>query len=867
MDRPKASADSVTVKPEQQSPPINSTNANANGNSSARTPDLSLVTALSPSQSQNGQTNGPQSASPLNEQRASKIAACLSCRRSKVRCEKGVDPVRCRRCAQTGSECVRPTFNVGRRKGVKNKRKGLEKALYQVEEAIRRAGPGVQGADAGKAINELKAMIAAGQGAHLNSSGDSNKRPRLSTAASSELQDSSSEEEESPRPRKDSHRRRTSTFSHHPVKPEERLAVDDAENPLQLLARASNLHLSPVSSHSQSPVTAASQAPASVVVEENDPEMRYVESFFGTVHFNVDRGEGYDPIELGLVTEDEAERLFDFFHRNLAHTRWGLDPVIYTVPWTRSRSSFLFTSIMAAAALFIESAGALSKRLSNHCRWLTNKVIEKRHRSTEIVLAFMINVPWMGPGVHSTDDETCWYVSLATTIAIDLQNSKVSMPIEAFKNGVSGDLARQDCMDPELALRLGGFKSVDPNSELGRRLVRRRERCWIALFVLERGMCLARGRPSTLPMTPLIRKCDRWHISDIADPMDGHLVSMAVLRRDLDDLFATIRSLCDGAKSGLTDGSLIAQSIQSTVDKFFEQWHLEWGMTLGGTGPQHRLPPYVEVLVTHTRLSIYSSVINHPTAPLEVRHFFRTAGLSAALNVMRAAVQGESQLFSMPNNTAIMVSFAACFALKLSTQMSGGNSNSVLAPSVRTLIEETADMMEKIGNITKHRQGMGRLYGRYLRLLVKKEASAVETGGPSRHGQGTPRPAAAYTESARQAAGGVAFSHQSKTRTGSGASMNQGGFAIPQPPSAGLTAAYDTPGWSSHPSDLFQFSAMSDDQIVEALNRTGGEFDPGGFGSGMGGIGANGGGSGFTWEDATNFDYMLNWNNLPDYGL
>lgn len=125
MDRPKASADSVTVKPEQQSPPINSTtanacaNANANGDSSARTPDLSLVTALSPSQSQNGQTNGPQSASPLNEHRASKIAACLSCRRSKVRCEKGVDPVRCRRCAQTGSECVRPTFNVGRRKGVK----------------------------------------------------------------------------------------------------------------------------------------------------------------------------------------------------------------------------------------------------------------------------------------------------------------------------------------------------------------------------------------------------------------------------------------------------------------------------------------------------------------------------------------------------------------------------------------------------------------------------------------------------------------------------------------------------------------------------------------------------------------------------
>lgn len=187
-------------------------------------------------------------------------------------------------------------------------------------------------------------------------------------------------------------------------------------------------------------------------------------------------------------------------------------------------------------------------------------MIQRRHRSAEIVLAFMINVPWMGPGVHSTDDETCWYVALATTIAIDLQMGKLSIGEEAFRNGTTGDLARQDCIDPELALRSGGFRDVDPNSELGRRLVRRRERCWIALFVLERGMCLARGRSYTLPMSSLIRRVDQWHISDIADSMDGALVSMAVLRRDLDGVFDTIRSMCNGSREGMTDGSLIARS-------------------------------------------------------------------------------------------------------------------------------------------------------------------------------------------------------------------------------------------------------------------------------------------------------------------
>lgn len=130
------------------------------------------------------------------------------------------------------------------------------------------------------------------------------------TNASSEVIDSSSDEEESPSSQKDSSvGRRESMISQRPVKPEERLAVDDAENPLQLLARASNLHLSPESSHGMSP--AVSHPPAASITDELDPEMRQVETFFGTTHFNVDRGEDYDPIDLGLVTEEEAEMLFD----------------------------------------------------------------------------------------------------------------------------------------------------------------------------------------------------------------------------------------------------------------------------------------------------------------------------------------------------------------------------------------------------------------------------------------------------------------------------------------------------------------------------------------------------------------------------
>src|SRR5688572_3000469 len=147
-----------------------------------------------------------------------------------------------------------------------------------------------------------------------------------------------------------------------------------------------------------------------------------------------------------------------------------------------------------------------------------------------------------------------------------------------------------------------------------------------------------------------------------------------------------------------------------------------------------RLPPYVEILVTHTRLSIYGGVINHPTAPLEVRRLFHTAGLSSALSVMRVAIQGESQLQSMPNNTAIMISFAACFALALSAHAAG---NSVLAPSVRNVIEEAATVLIRIGRVTKHRNGLSVLYGQYLQQIVKRTVNSVELGRFNGYSSGT----------------------------------------------------------------------------------------------------------------------------------
>lgn len=55
-----------------------------------------------------------------------------------------------------------------------------------------------------------------------------------------------------------------------------------------------------------------------------------------------------------------------------------------------------------------------------------------------------------------------------------------------------------------------------------------------------------------------------------------------------------------------------------------------------------------------------------------------------------------------------------CF--RLSTL--GPNSNHSLAPSIRFLIEETADVLERIGTNPSHRKGISALYGRHLREVT-----------------------------------------------------------------------------------------------------------------------------------------------------
>lgn len=80
-------------------------------------------------------------------------------------------------------------------------------------------------------------------------------------------------------------------------------ALDDAENPLQLLARASDLRLTSPQS-SDFPFTPSASHVGSDMDQQSD-----VKRFFLPIKASLDHGPSYDPIDLGLVTEEEADLL------------------------------------------------------------------------------------------------------------------------------------------------------------------------------------------------------------------------------------------------------------------------------------------------------------------------------------------------------------------------------------------------------------------------------------------------------------------------------------------------------------------------------------------------------------------------------
>jgi len=132
-------------------------------------------------------------------------------------------------------------------------------------------------------------------------------------------------------------------------------------------------------------------------------------------------------------------------------------------------------------------------------------------------------------------------------------------------------------------------------------------------------------------------------------------------------------------------------------------------------------------------------------------------------------------------------------------------SNLSLAPSIRILIEETASVLERIGTNPPHRNGVSALYGRHLRSECFFEGFRSES--------------LTSTET---------FRSINRARTDYLFSIAVLRSANPQPRShsANYAEIRNQPTFTNevYGQPEMQFSAMSDDQIIQAIHEAGDEL-------------------------------------------
>lgn len=242
----------------------------------------------------------------IDDPLAQKQAACLACRKSKVRCIRSIGSDACKRCMSAGVECVVPEYHVGRYKGVKNKRSGLEKAIYQVEEAVKKARTSSGGLDTehARALQRL-----------LDDSKVSSPLPRLQTSDQASVNSNSPSITRTQPIRssadlwpgqvnKPSFPDRNMSFA----RPEHNgeATVNNADNPLQLLAIASAIPES--AADIVSPSTTSRVSPDNGTTSAVDDE---IQNFFSSMSSRPDNLSEWDPIDQGLVTVEESTILFN----------------------------------------------------------------------------------------------------------------------------------------------------------------------------------------------------------------------------------------------------------------------------------------------------------------------------------------------------------------------------------------------------------------------------------------------------------------------------------------------------------------------------------------------------------------------------
>ncbi|KAF7965459.1 hypothetical protein HWV62_43471 [Athelia sp. TMB] len=122
----------------------------------------------------------------------------------------------------------------------------------------------------------------------------------------------------------------------------------------------------------------------------------------------------------GVITPDEAEKLFRIYFDNMNLSCSLLDPYLYTAQKTCYRSPFLFTVICAIASRFYVERPDLYHDLMHYAQLAAGTALIGGHKSVEVCQAYILLSLYPVPARKWEDHRTWLYLGLAIRVASDL---------------------------------------------------------------------------------------------------------------------------------------------------------------------------------------------------------------------------------------------------------------------------------------------------------------------------------------------------------------------------------------------------------------------------------------------------------------
>ncbi|PGH00113.1 hypothetical protein AJ79_08296 [Helicocarpus griseus UAMH5409] len=255
-----------------------------------------------------------------------------------------------------------------------------------------------------------------------------------------------------------------------------------------------------------------------------------------------------DPVNLNLIDLPTARKLYTNFFQYMNPFICQFDPKLHTIKYIRTRSSFLFSALLSAAAkIFLPS---LYMKLHDHVESILKEILITGKASTEIVQGICLLTYWKEPS-----DSRAWgFVGYAIRACI----------------GMGWDKLNSACPDSSTSSMP---KSTEREIEI--RELRNKERTWLMLFVYDRSVSLQLGKPWMIHMNPLIRNSDSWHQHIYAvpgcDQIMSAFVQLRILGSDILDLF-WIDPVATTAQS-ITKNEVILKLFNGDLDRWEAKWY------------------------------------------------------------------------------------------------------------------------------------------------------------------------------------------------------------------------------------------------------------------------------------------------------